>query len=122
MMRSDDRPTATKLDRRALLKLMAATGGGAALDHFGAGPTWAADPAIEVADPRYNQLYNEVSNYYLKDPGWVKESAARLAWPQAGEKVPELSVVIPTVEPHWLDGFRKWAADAEQIGVKWNIQ
>ena len=121
-MSIDDQPAGTKLGRRALLKLMAATGGGAALGHFGAMPTWAADPAIEVADPRYNKLYNEVSNYYLKDPQWVKETTPRLTWPQAGEKVPELSVVIPTVEPHWLDAFRKWAADAEQIGIKWNIQ
>jgi peptide/nickel transport system substrate-binding protein len=51
----------------------------------------------------------------------VKDTTPRLTWPQAGEKVPEISVVIPTTSPDWLDAFRKWSVDAAQIGLKYNI-
>jgi ABC-type transport system substrate-binding protein len=35
--------------------------------------------------------------------------------------VPELGVIIPNNEPDWIDSFRKWSADAEQLGLKYNI-
>src|SRR5689334_5504190 len=105
-----------------MMRLMAATGTGALLSRFAGGTALAAEPSIELENPEYKRLYGTVSNYYFNDPQWVKETTPRLTWPQAGEKVPELTVVLPTNEPHWLDAYRKWAADAEQLGIQWNIQ
>ena len=36
--------------------------------------------------------------------------------------MPELSLVIPTVQTNWLDAWRKFAADAGKLGLKYNIQ
>jgi peptide/nickel transport system substrate-binding protein len=110
------------IDRRTLLQLAAATGGAAALGRFGALGALAADAEITVADPRYNQIYKATSNYYINDPQWVSVTRPRLTWPVAGEKVPELTVLIPTVQKTWLDAFRKWATDGEKLGLKYNIE
>ncbi|MCW5730904.1 MAG: hypothetical protein KIT20_09115 [Alphaproteobacteria bacterium] len=121
MTHDTDGPGRT-IDRRTLLMLMAATGGGAAMSGLGSFPAFAQDPTIELENPKYNRLYNEISGYYFKDPVWVKETATRLTWPKAGEKVPEIGVIIPTNQPDILDAFRKFATDGEQIGIKYNIQ
>ncbi len=110
------------IDRRTLLQLAAATGGAAALGRFGALDALAAEAEITVADPRYNQIYKTTSNYYINDPQWVNVTRPRLTWPTAGEKVPELTVLIPTVQKTWLDAFRKWAADGEKLGLKYNLE
>lgn len=120
-MKRNDSGMNRPINRRTLLGLMAATGGAAALGGFGAVRTMAAEQTIAVTNPKYNRLYNEVSGYYVKDPQWVKETTPRLTWPQAGEKVPEIGVVIPTNQTDWLDAFRKWSSDAAQIGLKYNI-
>ena len=104
------------LARRTLLQLAATAIGGASL------PAYAADDAFTVANPKYNALYQRTGTYYTHDPQWVSWTKARLTWPQAGEKVPELSLVIPTVQTNWLDAWRKFADDAGKIGLKYNIQ
>jgi peptide/nickel transport system substrate-binding protein len=104
------------LARRTLLQLAATAIGGASL------PAYAADDAFTVANPKYNALYQRTGTYYTHDPQWVSWTNARLTWPQAGEKVPELSLVIPTVQTNWLDAWRKFADDAGKIGLKYNIQ
>src|SRR5260221_13027393 len=108
--------------RRPLLQLAAATGGAPAWGRFGARDALAAEAEIPVADPRYTQIYKTTSNYYINDPQWVNVTRPRLTWPTAGEKVPELTVLIPTVQKTWLDAFRKWAADGEKLGLKYNLE
>jgi peptide/nickel transport system substrate-binding protein len=110
------------IERRALLQLAAATGGAAALARFGAISALAADAEISVANPRYNQIYKVTSNYYINDPQWVSVTKPRITWPAAGERVPELAILIPTVQKTWLDAFRKWASDGEKLGLKYNIE
>ncbi|MGE0724857.1 MAG: ABC transporter substrate-binding protein [Alphaproteobacteria bacterium] len=118
---TDKNGIGTPIDRRSLLMLMAATAGGAALGGFG-GEAEAADPVIEVTNPKYNSFYNGVSGYYMKDPGWVSETTARLTWPKEGEVVPEIGVLVQSNEPSRIDAFRKWSSDAVQIGLKYNVQ
>ena len=110
------------IDRRTLLQLMAATGGAAAMTRFAALPALAAEAEIAVVDPRYDKIYKGTKTYYINDPQWVSWTTPRLTWPEAGEKVPELSILIPTVQKTWLDAFRKWAVDGEKLGLKYNIE
>jgi len=104
--------------RRALLRLAAAFRGAGSLGL----PALAAEGEFVVADPRYDALYQKTGTYYTKDPQWVSWTRPRLTWPQAGEKVPELTVTIPTVQTNWLDAWRKFAADAGKLGLQYNIQ
>ena len=104
--------------RRALLRLAAAFGGAGSLGL----PALAAEGEFVVADPRYDALYQKTGTYYTKDPQWVSWTRPRLTWPQAGEKVPELTVTIPTVQTNWLDAWRKFAADAGKLGLQYNTQ
>ncbi|MBM3567412.1 MAG: hypothetical protein FJX46_01505 [Alphaproteobacteria bacterium] len=114
-MSRQERFKGPKMDRRSLMMLMAASGA--------AGPALAqAEPAIDVVNPKYRKFYDDVAGYYIKDPQWVKETAARLTWPQAGERVPEIRVIIPNTEPAWLDAFRKWSKDGEQLGLRYKLE
>lgn len=120
---TDDTPaTGAPLDRRSLLKLMAATGAGSAA----AGVPWraAAQGAakFELEDPKYKSMYEGFKGYYFQDPEWVKQTTPRLTWPKEGERIPELQIIMPNNNPDWLDAWRKWAKDGEQIGLRYNIQ
>jgi len=108
------------------MKLAAATAAAAAT-RIGPTPTPAsAAPAAEtpfsLADPRYDALYKGTSSYFFNDPQWAAWTRPRLTWPKAGEKIPELTVVIANIQSTWLDAWRKWAADGEKLGLKYNIQ
>ena len=111
-----------RIDRRSLLRLAAASSVGGVAARLGLLPADAADAGIASADPRYDQLYKATSTYFANDPQWVAWTRPRLTWPRAGEKVPELTVVISTVQGAWLDAWRKWAADGAKLGLKYNIQ
>ncbi|GAA5232559.1 hypothetical protein FOZ76_00685 [Verticiella sediminum] len=125
-------PGDTLHDRRNLLKLLLATGGVAALNPLevlaqaskAAAPAGAGTGAatFHLANPSYEPVYSQMSGYYFNDPAWVKETTPRLTWPKEGDKVPELTVMIPSHQTDWLDGWRKWAKDAEAVGIKYNIQ
>jgi peptide/nickel transport system substrate-binding protein len=104
------------LTRRTALQLAAAVGSGLSP------PALASAEDFVVADPKYTALYQRTGTYYTKDPNWVSWTKARLTWPQAGEKVPELTVTIPTVQTNWVDAWRKFGADAGKLGLKYNIQ
>jgi peptide/nickel transport system substrate-binding protein len=104
------------VSRRTLLRLAASAGGLAAL------PAFAADNGFIVVNAKYDALYQRTGTYYTKDPQWITWTRPRLTWPQAGENVPELTVVIPTVQTNWLDAWRKFAADAGKLGLKYNLQ
>lgn len=110
-----------KMERRDLLRLAAATGGAAALG-VRATPARAADAPITVANPKYDKLYKGTGTYFMNDPRWVSATTPRLTWPKQGEKVPELRVVIPTVQTAWMDAWRKFAADGARLGLKYNIE
>ena len=117
-----DGPFAGGIDRRTFIKLAAVTGG-AAFAGLPASTGQAADAAqITFANPRYRNAYNEKDGYFLRDPGWVDETVARITWPKEDEKVPEFTVLLQTARPDWGDAFRKWSADAEKLGIKYNIQ
>ena len=105
------------IDRRDLLRLAAAASLAA-----GGHKAFAAEPEFGLADQKYAMLYQRSGTYYTKDPQWVTWTRPRLAWPQAGEKVPELTVMLPTVQTNWLDAWRKIAADSGKLGLKYNIQ
>ena len=112
-----------RIDRRTFLKLAAVSGGVAFTAGLPFRPANAADAAkITFADPKYRDFYNEKDGYFLRDQGWVSETVPRITWPKDGDKIPEFTVLTQTASPAWADAFRKWAADAEKIGLKYNVQ
>lgn len=121
-MTAHDNGIGQPIDRRSLLKLLAAAGTGAAAG----GLHWTAaaqgTPAFELEDDKYRRAYEGFKGYYFQDPEWVKQTVPRLSWPKDGEKVPELQIIMPNNNPDWLDAWRKWAKDGEQIGLRYNIQ
>ena len=106
------------------MKLAAATAAAAAtrIGPTTAAPAAAAEPPFTLADPRYDSLYKGTSSYFFNDPQWAAWTRPRLTWPKAGDKIPELTVVIANIQSTWLDAWRKWAADGEKLGLKYNIQ
>jgi peptide/nickel transport system substrate-binding protein len=108
------------LDRRTMLKMAALMGGAATL---GARPANAQDAArIAFVDPAYRDFYNERENYFLRDAGWVEETLPRITWPRDGDRIPEFKVLLQTSRPDWIDAWRRWAVDAEKVGIKYNVQ
>jgi peptide/nickel transport system substrate-binding protein len=111
-----------RIARRSVLRGAAAATGAAALARLGVGSAAAEGEAkFAVVNPKYAPLYEGNAGYYFNDAQWVKDTIPRLTWPKDGERVPELGVIIPNNEPDWIDSFRKWSADAEQLGLKYNI-
>ena len=111
-----------KVDRRTFLKLAAATAGPLVMQGFPSGNLFAAEPRIELEDPSYEKMYNSREGYYMKDPRWVKQTFSRLQWPKAGERVPELRAIFQKERSFVLDSMRKVASDAQQIGLKYNLE
>ena len=110
------------LDRRQLMRLMAATGAAAS---FGTGlpdVACAADSKFSVQNPDYAEYYNKLSGYFFQDDVWVKEATPRLTWPTPGQPVPDIRVVVPASAPDALDTFRKWQSDAKEIGLRYNVE
>ena len=125
-MEDDDRGTTEGVERRhvsrrTLLRLMAAVGSGPVLAPFVADQVFAADPAFKVANPKYQHFYTGIDGIHGKDANWVKLTKPRLTWPEVGELVPELTVTLDSSFPDQLDAWRKWAADAQKIGLKYDI-
>lgn len=131
---TDDEIANPSLERRTFLKLAAVTGGIAAWEGAtGLGGALAqqkkeapfvptGDAArIKVADPDFMHLYGQQRGYYLQNADWVKETIARLTWPKEGDKVPELSVLLPNESPDRIAAFRKYAKDAEQVGLAYQL-
>lgn len=117
-MPHDQAPTG--LDRRTLLKMAAVTGGVATL---GGRPARASDAArITFVDPKYRAFYDEREGYFLRDAGWVEETLPRITWPRDGERIPEFRVMLQTARPDSIDAWRRWAVDAEKVGIKYNVQ
>src|SRR5437870_11077196 len=109
------------ISRRVLLRMMAAAGSAPALAALGADHVLAADPGIEVADPKYKRFYTGIDGIHANDTNWVKLTRPRLTWPAEGEPVPELTVTLDSSLPDQLDAWRKWSADAQKIGLKYNV-
>lgn len=110
------------LDRRSALKLAAAAAASPSLARLGMRDASAAEAGPAVANPKYDALYREASAYYVNDPQWLAWTNPRLTWPKAGEKVPELTVMIANIQSAWLDAWRKWAEDGAKLGLRYNIQ
>jgi len=113
---------AGKIGRRQAVKLTAAAAVAPALARFGIPEARAVEVSISVANPKYNALYREASSYFVNDPQWLAWTTPRLTWPKAGEKVPELTVMIANIQGAWLDAWRKWAEDGVKLGLKYDIQ
>ncbi len=109
------------MSRRSVLRSLAATGGGAAVARWGGGSALAADPEIQIADPRYEKFYKGQSGIHALDPNWVKQTLPRLAWPGADDMVPELTVTLDSSLPDQLDAWRKWAEDGKKLGLAYNV-
>jgi peptide/nickel transport system substrate-binding protein len=109
------------VSRRTLLRMMAAAGSGPALSALGADRVFAAEPAFQVANLKYQRFYTGIDGIHGNDANWVKQTRPRLTWPSAGELVPELTVTLDSSLPDQLDAWRKWSTDAQQIGLKYNI-
>jgi hypothetical protein len=110
------------MDRREAVKLAAAAAIAPALPWKGIPYPYAGEAPFSVADPRYDALYRDYASYYVNDPQWMDWTRPRLTWPKAGERVPELNVMIANIQSTWLDAWRKWAADGEKLGLTYNIQ
>ncbi len=111
------------IDRRTFMKLAAVTGGTLALSQMPFRPANAQDAAkIKFAKDRYRDFYDSKDGYFLKDQGWIDETLPRITWPKDGAIVPELSVLVQNTQPDWIDAWRRWAADAEKIGLKYKIE
>ncbi len=110
------------IDRRSLMMLMAATGASATFGPGFGALAQTAEPAFQVENQKYLALYDRITGYYFKDKEWIRETTPRVTWPAAGDKVPEIRVIVPTNEPHWLEGMRKWAKDGEEIGLRYKIE
>jgi len=112
-------PMSLSTDRRTLIKMAAVMGGVAAA---GGRPARASDAArITFVDTKYRDFYNEREGYFLRDAGWVEETLPRITWPRDGERIPEFKVVLQTARPDSIDAWRRWAVDAEKIGLKYNL-
>jgi len=125
MQQTPEQIASPSVERRQFLKLAAVTGGlMAAEGSQGLLPRAAAQDAsqIQLANPAFRQLYAEQRGYYIQNPAWVRDTVARLTWPAAGTKVPELGVLIPTTQPAWLNAFRKWSRDGGQVGLRYTMQ
>ncbi|MFN8891079.1 MAG: twin-arginine translocation signal domain-containing protein, partial [Alphaproteobacteria bacterium] len=125
MQQTPEQIASPSVERRQFLKLAAVTGGLMAVEGSqGLLPRAAAQDAsqIQVANPAFRQLYAEQRGYYIQNPAWVRDTVARLTWPAAGTKVPELGVLIPTTQPAWLNAFRKWSRDGGQVGLRYTMQ
>jgi len=120
--RDSERVSKKGVDRRTFLKMAAATAGPLAAQWFPSGNLFAAEPRIELVDPSYEKMYNSRDGYYMKDPRWMKQSLSRLQWPKAGERVPEFKAIMQKERPFVLDSMRKVAADAQQVGLKYNLE
>ncbi|HEY0570630.1 MAG TPA: ABC transporter substrate-binding protein [Enterovirga sp.] len=110
------------LDRRQMMKLIAATG---AVTSVGAGFSRsgeAAEAKFSVQNPAYEEYYNKLSGYFFQDEIWAKEATPRLTWPSPGQPVPDIRVVVPASAPDALDSFRKWQSDAKEIGIRYNVE
>jgi peptide/nickel transport system substrate-binding protein len=110
------------IDRRQAVKLTAAAAISPALPRSPIPYRVPATNGFAVANPKYDALYREASSYFVNDPQWVAWTTPRLTWPKAGEKVPELTVMIANIQSSWLDAWRKWAEDGAKLGLKYDIQ
>ena len=120
-MAARDRQKGRLIDRRSMLQLMSALGGTLAL------PAWpssaeAADETFALANPAYEKMYNNISGFYFKDETWAKETRPRLRWPTPGQPIPDIRVVVPADAPDSVDAFRKWSTDAQQIGIRYQVE
>jgi len=110
------------VDRRTFLKIAAATAGPLVIEGFPSVSLFAAEPRLELEDPAYEALYSNFEGRFMKDPRWVEQTLPRLQWPKAGERVPEFRAGIQNVRPFLLDSMRKVASDAQQLGLKYNLE
>jgi peptide/nickel transport system substrate-binding protein len=116
-------PTLQQPDRRQVLQWTGAAAAGFILG-FGAQEADAASdtaPEIRVADENYKSVYSKRANSFMKDPSWVKETAARLRWPKAGERVPPLTIYVPDEKLDWVEAMRKAGQDAARLGIQYDI-
>jgi peptide/nickel transport system substrate-binding protein len=109
------------MDRRTFLKIAGVTGGLLAMQGLAPRDLLAAGPRFELEDTAYNEFYNG-KGYYMQAPKWVEQTLPRLQWPKAGEVVPEIGVLVITTNQFWIDIMRKVSADAQQLGLKYNVQ
>ena len=75
-----------------------------------------------MEDSKYEALYNNFKGRYMKDPKWVEYTLSRLNWPKAGERVPELTAGVQKERPFLLESMRKVATDAQELGIKYNLE
>src|SRR3546814_11795531 len=111
------------IDRRTFIKVAAVTGGALAAGMSPFRPAWAASAdKIKFVTQRYRDYYDERDGYFLRDQGWVEETISRITWPKDGDTIPEFTVLTQSNNPDWTDAWRRWAADGEKLGLKYNIQ
>lgn len=113
----------TEMDRRRFLEVSAILGGGAALGALPFGPVSAQGEAqLELANEKYLQLYDFRESYFFNDSGWVKDAVERLTWPEKGQRIPTLKVLLQSEQQAWIDAFRKFADDARKVGLEYDIE
>lgn len=115
-------PLATDLDRRTFIKMAAVTGGVATTVGFPFPASANPADSIKFANQKYRDYYNSTDGYFLRDKNWVSDTIPRITWPKNDDVIPELTVLTQNSRPDWLDAWRRWASDAEKIGLKYNVQ
>ena len=110
------------VDRRTFLKMAAAAAGPLIIQGVPSGRLFAAEANVALEDPKYAALYNNFEGRYMKDPKWVEYTLSRLNWPKAGERVPELTAGVQKERPFLLESMRKVATDAQELGLKYNLE
>jgi peptide/nickel transport system substrate-binding protein len=110
--------------RRQLLKLAAAGAAGCVLGAPAASTAAAAagPPPLRVADPKYLRAYARRRGSFLHDHDWVTLTRQRLTWPEAGERVPPLTIYVPDEKLDWVEAVRKGAQDARAIGLEYDVR
>ncbi len=76
---------------------------------------------FQFVDPGIAKVYRDQKGYFADDPKWREMTYPRIQWPKKGERVPDFEVLVTPAFPFWLDAMRKWAQDAEKIGLKYKI-
>jgi peptide/nickel transport system substrate-binding protein len=107
-----------QMSRRGVLLTPLALGAGLLLPHRALAQT---NDDFQFVDPGVAKIYKQQKGYFADDAVWREATYPRIQWPKKGQRVPEFEVLVAAAFPFWLDAMRKFAADAEKVGLKYKI-
>jgi peptide/nickel transport system substrate-binding protein len=121
-MKETDKTSSSWRTRRSFLQAALMTGAARLLGWGVAFGQEVADKLpFKLANAKYLPLYAKRRESYFNDPQWVKETRKRLTWPKPRERVPDLVIYVPHQKTEWVDAMRKWAKDAQSLGIVFDV-